>query len=52
MKKYTILLLIIALSKSLISCGSKEKKAVTDTANPIPVTVGQVMANGTEPPGL
>lgn len=49
MKKYTTLLLIIALSTSLISCGSKEKKAVKDTNNPIPVAVGQVKANGTEP---
>lgn len=50
MKKYTITMAIIALSISLISCGSKDKhEAVADNSTPIPVKVSQVESSGIKP---
>lgn len=46
MKKYTITTAIIAISISLLSCGSKDKGAITDNSAPISVKVSQVESSG------
>lgn len=49
MKKYLYVLMLTTASLFLISCGSKDKKAVTDNSPAIAVKTNQVETNGNSP---
>jgi len=49
MKKYTYIIATIILSVFITSCGSENKKTVTDNSTPITVKVNAVTTNGYNP---